>query len=182
MEGGDESMSQTVDSKVVEMQFDNAQFERNVATSMSTLNKLKAALNFGDSAKSLETLEAAAGRVNMGGLTCAVETVFSKFSAFEVVAITALANITNSAVNAGKRLVSSLSIDNITAGWTKFGEKTQSVATLTAQGYALEEVNKQLDKLNWFTDETSYNFTDMTSNIAKFTATGQGLETSVTAM
>ena len=175
-------MSQTVDSKVVEMQFDNAQFERNVSTSLSTLDKLKAALNFGDSAKSLQTLETAAGRVNMSGLAGAVDTVSAKFSALEVVGITVLANITNSAVNAGKRFVSSLSIDNIMGGWAKFGEKTSSVATLVAQGYDLEKVNEQLDKLNWFTDETSYNFTDMTSNIAKFTATGQDLETSVKAM
>lgn len=175
-------MNQTVDSRVLEMQFDNAQFERNVQTSLSTLDRLKAALNFGDSAKSLETLGDKASRMNFNGFAGAIDTVTVKFSTLEMIGMTALANITNSAVNAGERLVSSMSIDNVAAGWEKFGEKTSSVATLTAQGYALEEVNKQLDKLNWFTDETSYNFTDMTSNIAKFTATGQDLETSVTAM
>lgn len=175
-------MSQTIDSKVVEMQFDNKNFESNVQTSLSTLDKLKAALNFGDSAKSLEGLGTAASRVNLSGLSGAVETVQAKFSGLQIIAYTALEEITRKAINTGESLIKSLSTDNVLAGWEKFGNKTTSVATLTAQGYALEDVNEQLERLNWFTDETSYNFTDMVSNIAKFTATGQDLNTSVTAM
>lgn len=175
-------MSQTIDSKVVEMQFDNKNFESNVQTSLSTLDKLKAALNFGDSAKSLEGLGTAASRVNLSGLSGAVETVQAKFSGLQIIAYTALEEITRKAINTGESLIKSLSTDNVSAGWEKFGNKTTSVATLTAQGYALEDVNEQLERLNWFTDETSYNFTDMVSNIAKFTATGQDLNTSVTAM
>ena len=37
-------MSKTIDEKVVEMRFDNKQFEYNVATSMSTIEKLKKSL------------------------------------------------------------------------------------------------------------------------------------------
>ena len=175
-------MSKTIDEKVVEMRFDNKQFESNVATSMSTLEKLKKSLKFDGATKGLEDINSAAKRVDMNGLGGAVETVKAKFSALDVVAVTALANITNSAVNTGKRLIASLSVDQISAGWNKFGEKTTSVATLVAQGNAIEDVNKQLNLLNWFTDETSYNFTDMVANIAKFTASGKGLEESVTAM
>ena len=175
-------MSKTIDEKVVEMRFDNKQFESNVATSMSTLEKLKKSLKFDGATKGLEDINSAAKRVDMNGLGGAVETVKAKFSALDVVAVTALANITNSAVNAGKRLVSSLSIDQVASGWQKFSDKTTSVATLVAQGNAIEEVNSQLDRLNWFTDETSYNFTDMVANIAKFTASGKGLEESVIAM
>lgn len=175
-------MSTTIDERVVEMRFDNKQFESNVSTSMSTLKKLKESLKFTGATKGLEEIDAASKRVNMSGLGSAVDSVKAKFSAMDVVAVTALANITNSAVNAGKRLISSLSVDQISAGWNKFGEKTTSVATLVAQGNAIEDVNKQLDLLNWFTDETSYNFTDMVANIAKFTASGKGLEESVTAM
>ena len=175
-------MSTTIDERVVEMRFDNKQFESNVSTSMSTLKKLKESLKFTGATKGLEEIDAASKRVNMSGLGSAVDSVKARFSALDVVAVTALANITNSAVNAGKRLISSLSVDQISAGWDKFGEKTTSVATLVAQGNAIEDVNKQLDLLNWFTDETSYNFTDMVSNIAKFTASGKGLEESVTAM
>ena len=175
-------MSTTIDQKVVEMRFDNKNFENNVSTTMSTLDKLKQKLNFTGASKGLEDVSASAKKVDMSGLASGVETVRMKFSALEVMGVTALANITNSAVNAGKRLVSSLSIDQISSGWQKYGQKTTSVGTLIAQGYDLELVNKQLERLNWFTDETSYNFTDMVSNIAKFTATGKGLEESVTAM
>jgi tape measure domain-containing protein len=110
------------------------------------------------------------------------ESLTTKFSALEIAGITAITRISNAAINAGEKLIKSLSVDNISAGFEKFGEKTRSVQTLVAQGYALELVNDQLERLNWFTDETSYNFTDMVGNIAKFTATGAGLEESVTAM
>lgn len=175
-------MSTTIDERVVEMRFDNKQFESNVATSMSTLEKLKQKLNLSGASKGLEDVNAAAKRVDMSGLGGAVDSIKAKFSAMDVVAVTALANITNSAVNTGKRLVSSLSVDQVKEGWKKFSDKTTSVATLVAQGNAIGDVNKQLVRLNWFTDETSYNFTDMVSNIAKFTATGKGLDESVTAM
>lgn len=175
-------MSKTIDQRVVEMRFDNANFEKNVSTSMSTLDKLKKSLKFEDSAKGFENISKAAGRVDMGGLAGGVESVRLKFSALEVMAVTALTNITNKAVDTGLQLVKSLSLDQITAGFEKFGEKTTSVATLLAQGNAMEDVEKQLARLNWFTDETSYNYTDMVSNISKFTASGKGLEESVTAM
>ena len=175
-------MSTTVDERVVEMRFDNKHFESNVATSMSTLDKLKQKLNLSGASKGLEDIDRASKKVNMSGLGGAVESVSAKFSALQVIGVTALANITNSAVNAGKQLTKSLSVDQLTAGWQKFSDKTTSVATLVAQGNAIEDVNDQLDRLNWFTDETSYNFTEMVSNIAKFTATGKGLNESVDAM
>ena len=175
-------MSKTIDERVVEMRFDNKQFESNVATSMSTLEKLKKSLKLDGAAKGLEGIDNAARKVDMSGLGSGVESVKAKFSALDVVAVTALANITNQAVNTGMQLAKSLSVDQISAGWQKFADKTTSVATLVAQGNAIEDVNAQMSRLNWFTDETSYNFTEMVSNIAKFTATGKGLEESVTAM
>lgn len=175
-------MSKTIDERVVEMRFDNKQFESNVATSMSTLDKLKQKLNLSGASKGLESISSAAKGVNLSGLGSAAETVGLKFNAMYSIADQALRNITTLAMNAGERLIKSLSIDQITAGWEKFGNKTTSVATLVAQGNDIDTVNKQLDKLNWFTDETSYNFTDMVANIAKFTAAGKGLDESVVAM
>ena len=175
-------MSKTVDERVVEMRFNNKQFEAGVSTSLSTLNKLKKSLDMKGATNGFENLEKAANKVDMTGLGNAVETVKMRFSALEVIAVTALANITNSAINAGKNLVASLSVDQISEGWEKFANKTTSVATLISQGYDLDTINAQLEKLNWFTDETSYNFTDMVANIAKFTASGKGLKDSVTAM
>lgn len=175
-------MSKTIDERVVEMRFDNKQFEKNVQTSLSTIDKLKKSLDMDGATKGLENIDSAARKVNMEGLGTAVENVKLKFSALEVIAITALTNLTNSAINTGKQLIASLTVDQIAEGWEKFANKTQSVGTLIAQGYNLDTVNEQLSRLNWYTDETSYNFTDMVENISKFTASGKGLEESVTAM
>lgn len=177
MEGGDEIMSKQVDDRVVSMEFDNRKFEQNVQTSMSTLEKLKRSLKFGDAAKGFDNIETASGNVQMAPLTKAVETVSNKFSALEVIAITALANITNKAVNAGLQMVKSLSLDQVIAGWEKYNQKTASVQTLmNATGEDLETVNGYLDKLMWFSDETSYGFTDMTSALATMTSSGGDVE------
>nr|DAI30137.1 MAG TPA: tail tape measure [Caudoviricetes sp.] len=175
-------MSKTIDEKVVEMRFDNSQFERNVATSMSTIDKLKRSLKFDGISKGIEDISDSANRIDFSGFSNAIDSVQMKFSALEVMAVTALANITNSAVNAGLKLAKSLTIDPISTGWSKYNAKNQSVATMVAQGYDIETVNSQLERLNWFTDETSYDFTQMVANIAKFTATGKDLDESVTAM
>jgi tape measure domain-containing protein len=182
--------STTIDQKVVEMRFDNKQFESNVQTSLTTLDKLKQSLKLENASQGLENIDSASRGINFSGLSSAVETVKSKFTAFEVVAITALMNITNSAVDAGKKLVSSLSIEQVTAGWQKYADKTSAVQTIMAAtakdftntGEQMEYVNSQLNKLNWFTDETSYSFLDMVSNIGKFTSNGVKLDTAVTAM
>ena len=170
-------MSKQVDDRVVSMEFDNRKFEQNVQTSMNTLEKLKRSLKFGDAAKGFDNIEAASGNVQMAPLTKAVETISTKFSALEVVAITTLANITNKAVNLGLQMVKSLSLDQVIAGWEKYSQKTASVQTLmNATGEDLETVNGYLDKLMWFSDETSYGFTDMTSALATMTSSGGDVE------
>ena len=170
-------MSKTVDERVVSMEFDNDRFEKNVSTSLSTLDKLKKALRLDGATKSLEEVDSSFNK-----FSAVVEASKDKWDALEVVAVGALLKIGSQAVTAGERLAKSISVDQIAAGWTKFSDKTTSVATLVAQGNSIEYVNEQLAKLNWFTDETSYNFTDMVSNIAKFTATGKNLDESVQAM
>lgn len=170
-------MSKTVDERVVSMEFDNDRFEKNVSTSLSTLDKLKKALRLDGATKSLEEVDSSFNK-----FSAVVEASKAKWDALEVVAVGALLKIGSQAVATGERLVKSISVDQVSEGWRKFSDKTTSVATLVAQGNAIEYVNEQLAKLNWFTDETSYNFTDMVSNIAKFTATGKGLEESVQAM
>ena len=170
-------MSRIIDDRVVEMRFDNKQFESNVQTSINTLGKLKKSLDLSGASKSLESVDKAARGIDMSGLASAVGTVQSKFSALEVVAITTLANITNSAVNAGVQLIKSLSIDQVTAGWGKYGEKTASVQTImNATGKSIDEVNGYLDKLMWFSDETSYGFTDMTAALAQLTSAGGDID------
>lgn len=172
----------SIDGRVVQMRFDNQQFESGAKTSLATLSKLKSALTFGKAAKEMADFQKQANGFSLGGVGSAIETVGIKFSAFEAIGLRVLTNIADSAYRTGTKLVKSLSVDNIAAGWKKFEDKTTSVATLVAQGYDMQTVDEQLSRLNWFTDETSYNFVDMVSSIGKFTASGKGLEESVNAM
>ena len=179
-------MSTTIDSKVVEMRFDNKHFESNVQTSMSTLEKLKQKLNLSGASKGLENINTAAKNVNMSGLGAGVEAVQAKFSALQVIGVTALANITNSAVNAGKRIISALTIDPIKTGFSEYETQINATQTILAntqsKGSTIDDVNKALEELNAYADKTIYNFTEMTRNIGTFTAAGVDLETSVNAI
>ena len=167
-------MSRTIDSRVVEMQFDNKQFESNVKATMSTLDKLKQSLNLTGSYDS------------MSGLSSAVESVRMKFSALEVMAVTALANITNSAINAGKRIVSALTIDPIKTGFSEYETKINAIQTImsntASKGTTMEDITRVIDELNTYADKTIYNFAEMTRNIGTFTAAGVGLEESAKAI
>ena len=179
-------MSTTVDERVVEMRFDNKQFEANVQTSLSTIDRLKRSLNLEGAAKGLENVNTAAQKCDMTPLTNAVETVKVKFSTLEVMAVTALANITNSAVNAAKNIVSALTIDPIKTGFQEYETQINAVQTILAntssKGTTLDQVNNALDELNHYADMTIYNFTEMTRNIGTFTAAGVDLDTSVSAI
>lgn len=176
-------MSKTIDERVVEMRFDNKQFESNVQTSLSTIEKLKKSLDMDGATKGLESIDSAAKKVDMSGLGSAVETVKTRFSALEVMAVTALANITNSVVNTGKQMLHSLTIEPISQGFEEYELKMGSIQTIMmSTGASLEEVNKYLQELNTYSDKTIYSFQDMTSNIGKFTNAGVGLEDAVMAI
>ena len=179
-------MSRTIDERVVSLQFDNKHFERNVQTSLSTLEKLKQKLNFTGSAKGLENLNAAARNCNMTPIANGVESVRLKFSALEVMAVTALTRITNSAITAGKRIAESLTIDPVKTGFQEYETQINSVQTILAntqsKGSTLDDVNEALDKLNTYADQTIYNFTEMTRNIGTFTAAGVELDTAVNSI
>ena len=179
-------MSTTVDERVVEMRFDNKQFEQNIQTSLSSIDKLKRSLNLEGAAKGLEIVNDAAQKCNMSPLTNAVETVRVRFSALEVMAITALQNITNSALAAGKNLVSAFTVDPIKSGFEEYETQINAVQTILAntssKGTTLDQVNNALDELNHYADMTIYNFTEMTRNIGTFTAAGVDLDTSVAAI
>ena len=179
-------MSTTIDQQVVEMRFDNKQFESATATSMSTIDKLKQKLNFTGASKGLENINDAAKKVNLNGIGSAVEAVRVKFSALEVIGVTALANITNSAVNAGKRMISALTIDPVKTGFQEYETQINAIQTILAntqsKGSTLQDVNAALDELNKYADMTIYNFTEMTRNIGTFTAAGVDLDKSVTSI
>ena len=176
-------MSTTIDQRVVEMRFDNKNFESNVSTTMSTLEKLKQKLNFTGATKGLDNIGSMTKKIDMTSLASSVDTVSARFSALDVIGVTALANLTNSAVNAGKKIVSALTIEPIQTGFKEYETQMNSVQTILAntqsKGSTLEDVNNALDTLNTYADQTIYNFTEMTRNIGTFTAAGVDLQTSV---
>lgn len=179
-------MSQTVDNKVVEMRFDNDQFEKGVATSMSTIDKLKAKLNFQDADKSLSSLSDSAKKVDMSTLANSVQKVSLQFSSLQVIAGTALANITNNAVNTGRKILSALTTNPVKDGMSEYETQMNAVQTILAntqkEGTNIKIVNKYLDELNTYADKTIYNFSEMTRNIGTFTAAGVKLGTSVSSI
>ena len=179
-------MSKQIDEKVVSMKFDNKQFESNVSTTMSTLDKLKAKLNFSGASKGLEQINTAANKVDMKGMSNAIETVQMKLSAMQVVGVTALANIANQAVEAGKKMVNALTLEPVLTGYQEYKTQlnaTQSIlANVAHKGKTLDDVNAALDELNTYADETIYNFTEMTKNIGLFVNAGVDLDKSVASI
>lgn len=166
-------MSQEIDQRVVEMRFDNAQFEKNSRDTMRTLDKLKEKLSFKGAAKGLEQVQAASENVDFSGMEKGLDTVQAKFSALDVIAFTALQRITDKVISTGEQMVKNLSVDQITSGWDKYNEKTSNVQTImNATGKSIDQVNGYLNKLMWYSDETSYSFNEMTSALSQMTAAG----------
>lgn len=166
-------MSREVDQRVVEMRFDNAQFEKNTRESMKTLDRLQEKLQFKDVDKGFENIEKAQRNVNFDEMEGALDTLKVKFNALDVMAVAALTNITNKIVDTGERLVKSLSVDQVASGWNKYIEKTSNVQTIVnATGESIDNVNGYLNKLMWYSDETSYSFSEMTSALSQMTAAG----------
>lgn len=170
-------MSREVDQRVVEMQFNNADFEKNTKKTIGLIDKLMEKLQFKGAEKGFEKLDAAAEKVDFDTMSRSLDDLQSKFSALDIIAATALVNITNKAVNAGEKLVKSLSVDQIASGWDKYTEKTSNVQTImNATGKSIDQVNGYLNKLMWYSDETSYSFNEMTSALSQMTAAGGNID------
>ena len=179
-------MSASIDQRIVSMKFDNQQFQNGVSDSLKSIDNLKKGLEFSGAGKGLDSIGESARRVNFDGLSNGLETVRLKFSALQIAAITALANITNSAINTGKQLISSLTTDPIRDGFREYETQMNAIQTILAntstKGTTLDQVKKALAELNEYSDKTIYNFTEMTRNIGTFTAAGISLDKSTTAI
>lgn len=176
----------SIDERVVEMQFRNDQFEQGVKKSLISLENLKKGLNLDKSSKSLSNLESTAKNFSMKNLASDVASISDRFSTMGIIGMTALQNITNSAITTGKTLMSALTIDPVKSGFQEYETQINSVQTILAntesKGTTLDQVNAALDELNHYADMTIYNFTEMTRNIGTFTAAGVDLDTSVQAI
>ena len=173
-------MSNMIEERILEMRFNNTDFEKKANQSINTLDRLDRGLQL-NNGNAFEALSSIMGVVS------------NKFSILGTVGDQVIRTLTNKVMGlAGQfvNLAKSMSVDQIAAGWNKYGEKTSAVQTIMAAtakdwqdtGKQMEYVNGQLEKLNWFTDETSYSFLDMVNNIGKFTSNGIKLEDATTAM
>lgn len=176
-------MSSTIDERVVEMKFDNSDFEKNVKTSLNTIDKLNDKLDMKGASDGVSKLSKSIKQFTMEPMEKAVDSCKLKFSGLQIAAATAVANITNDIVNKSKQILSEFTIQPISSGFDEYELKMGSVQTIMAStGASVEEVNKYLNDLNTYSDRTIYSFQDMTSNIGKFTNAGVGLEEAVNAI
>ena len=170
-------MANEVDNRVVQLEMDNGSFEKGANQSIKTLDKLDKALEFKNGKRSFSEVEEAAAKCDFKTLLTAGDAVVAKFSAIGVAGITAIQNITNRAVDAGIKIAKSLSIDQVTTGFSKYEQKTANVQTLiNSTGKSINEVNEYLDRLMWFSDETSYGFTDMTQALSTMVSAGGDID------
>lgn len=186
MEGGDLCMS-SVDEKIVRMKFDNATFAQGVSSTMSMLQSLNKALQMEGASKGLNEVSDTVSRFNTAGAQEQVSAFAQKFTALQVAAITALSNIVNKAVDAGLQIAKSLSIAPIVSGFQEYETNLGSIQTILANtglkgAEGLAKVNGALDQLNTYSDQTIYNFSEMSRNIGTFTAAGVSLDKSTQAI
>lgn len=179
-------MAETVDNKVVRVQFDNQQFERGVRQTTLSLQNLKQSLKMEDSSKSIEKVTSALKNINLDGLNSALDSIKNRFSVTGMVALNILSSIASRAVFAGQQLVSSFTMTPLIDGLREYELQLQSLQTIYAnvspKGYSLDDVNASLDELNTYADKTIYKFGEMTRNIGTFTAAGVDLKEATKAI
>ena len=179
-------MSKQVEERVVSMKFENSDFKNKTSETVSLLDKLKKALKLDGAGKGLENVSSSAKKIDLSNAANSADSLKDKFSALEIVGVTALVNIANSAIETGKQLLSSITIDPIIEGFHEYETQMNAVQTILAntssKGSTLDDVTRALDELNTYADKTIYNFTEMTRNIGTFTAAGVDLDTSAQAI
>lgn len=176
-------MSYSIDNKIVEMQFDNSDFEKNANTSIETLDRLKNSLSMDGLADGLGSVEQAIGNISFDGFENGINHIGNQFSVLQSIAFSVIQNITNDVLNFGKRVVNEFSLEPINQGFSEYEMKMNSVQTIMAStGESIETVDKYLEELNKYADDTIYSFADMTANIGKFTNAGVKLEDAVAAI
>lgn len=177
-------MSNKVDERITRIRFDNDQFERGVATSMQSLDRLKNKLESTESVEAFTGIQRAADKTDFSGLEKAISSVGDKFSYLRMIAINVLSDIASKAVSTGVSLVKNLSTDNIAAGWEKYDQEVQAVQTImvTLDDTTIEEVEEHLKKVGWYADETSYSYNEMVGAMSKLISSGVGLNDATDAV
>ncbi len=182
-------MSKTIEERVVSMKFDNKDFEKNASTSLSTLDKLKQALNFKGASKGLSEVNDSVKGVNMNPILEAADKINSNFSLMGRICTGALEDLGRQAIQTGEQMIKSLTIDPVREGFEEYELKLGSVQTILnsardadGNSVGLDVVKAKLEELNTYADKTIYSFSDMTDSIGKFTNAGVDLDKAVAAI
>lgn len=137
-------MSRSVDTRVVQMDFDNSKFERNVSTTQKTLEKLKSLLNFNDAGKGFTDIDRAASKVNLSPLEKSVQAISDRFSNLGIVGITVLQNLTNRAVDTAFKIGNALTSAITTGGKNRALNLEAAEFQIEGLGYAWEDVEEDI--------------------------------------
>lgn len=186
MEGGSKIMARSIDERIVDMRFNNKQFQSGVKESVRSLDSLKEGLKFNNVGKGLSKLSSAASKLSFGGMANSVANISSKFSALGVVGFTVLTRLTNAAINFGTKLTKSLTVDPVLDGLSEYETKMNAIQTIQSatarKGTTIEEINETLAELNDYADQTIYNFANMTENVGRFANAGVDLNDATAAI
>lgn len=181
-------MNKELEQKIVEMKFDNSDFEQKVAQSLVTLKQLKESSKLEDAGKGLDNLSKSASQLDLSRIADGIDALNSRFSNLGIVGMTVIQNLTNAAMNLGNQFMNALT-EAPKGGMNTYesfisATKQLSNSAKDANGLpvTLEAVNEALDQLNTYSDKTIYSFNDMTANIGKFTNAGVSLDKSVIAI
>lgn len=170
-------MASSIDNRVAQLTLENKQFEAAASQSLKTINKLDDAFKMADGVKGMKDLGDATKSVNVEGLLNSANKVRVQFVAMEEAARQLIRSVTHDIYQQGKNMVKSLTIDQVTSGWNKYTEKLSAVTTLmNATGKDLDTVNGYFDRLMWFSDETSYSFTEMGNALQTMVSAGGDVE------
>lgn len=180
-------MSREVDERIVEMQFDNKQFETGVAQTIKSLDNLNNSLKFDDLKNSLSSIQNGINRITLEPLQDAVTGIENSLTTFTgILKLKIFDRIADMAVNTGEKVFQALTFGSAKAGMAEYETQQGAVQTILANtqhlGTTVKDVVGALDELNEYADLTIYNFTQMTRNIGTFTAAGLDLETSTSAI
>lgn len=191
-------MSEYIDERIVSIKFDNSGFAEKVSETQESLDNLNKSLQFdgaNEGGKALtntfKDISTEAKKVDLSPIGTAVENIGEKFNALQTIATGVFLKIGADAVEMGKKLIKSVSIDPIAQGFDKYQSILTSQMTLTAAlgGETEAEIAKNegkiksvLEELTWYADETSYSLDDMIRNVSQFANYGIDLEDAKTAM
>lgn len=165
-------MSRTVDKRVVEMQFDNGQFERNVQTSMSTIDKLKQSLNFNGATKGLESVNQASRNVDFSQMAAGVEALQNRFSTLGIVGMRVIQNLTDSAMRFTSKIANFLTSGVIQGGIQR--AMNLENAHFQLQGLLKDEeaVSAVMQNVNDSVDGTAYSLDAAAKVASQLAASG----------